>query len=121
MKKTALLFSTATLMAGTACGVWAETDNTSSSSFDRVERGVYDSSITQKDADVKTYSPRTTTSGGNAVSDSGQDWRDEARDEMDQGVVATSDGTDDDDRTITSGGSPLADEDGRSLPRAEDK
>lgn len=45
MKKASIFISTAALMAGTACGVWAETNETVSTSFDRAERSVYDSNV----------------------------------------------------------------------------
>lgn len=48
MKRTTIFISTAALMAGTACGVWAESNDTFSSSFDRMERSIYDSNINYK-------------------------------------------------------------------------
>jgi hypothetical protein len=45
MKRATLFISTAALMAGTACGVWAESNERVTTSFDRVERSVYDSNI----------------------------------------------------------------------------
>lgn len=48
MKKASVFISTAALMAGTACGVWAETNDTTASSFDRVERSVYDSNVNHR-------------------------------------------------------------------------
>lgn len=45
INKATVFISTAALMAGTACGVWAETNDTVSTSFDRAERSVYDSNV----------------------------------------------------------------------------
>lgn len=128
MKKTVAFISTAALMAGTACGVWAETNDKSVSSFDRVERSVYDSNVNHTGKgeiyaqNSMEQSSETAAGDTNVISESNDEAgsestrpSDSTHENMGSQTPRSTGASSDSGRTMRSGGSPSADKGGRAM------